>query len=60
MQFRGMRGIVDFAQLVDRHVRVDLGRAQIRMPQERLDEARVGAVLQHVRRARVPTMLSET
>ena len=58
MQLRGVRGIVDLAQLLDRHVRVDLRGGERLVTQERLDEPGVGAVLQHVGRAGVAQQVS--
>jgi len=46
-------GSVDFLQLVDRDLGVDRGRVEIVVAEDRLDEADVGTVLQHVGRHRV-------
>ena len=42
----------------DHHPRVDLGRAQVGVPGQRLDEAHIGAVLQHVRGAGVTEQMA--
>jgi hypothetical protein len=43
--------VVDAAQMPHRHVGVDLGCIQPRVPEERLDRPQIGAVIQHVGRA---------
>jgi hypothetical protein len=40
--FRGMRGLVNLFQFVDRDVRVDLRRVQVSVTEHRLNEADVG------------------
>ena len=48
-----MRRGVDLLELVDRHVGVDLGALQGRVPEQRLDEADIRTVVEHVRGAGV-------
>ena len=48
MQFCRMRRPVDLLQLPSRDPGIDLRGGQIRMPQDRLDVADIGAVFQHV------------
>ena len=48
MKSRRVRGIVDFLKFVDRHMGIDLRGGDTRVPEKHLDEARIGAVLQHV------------
>ena len=45
-----MRSSLDLLELLDRDARIDLRRAQILVPQHRLDEADIRTVLEHVRR----------
>ena len=48
-----MRGGVDGLQGFDRYLRIDFGGAEFLVSKHGLDEAHVGAVLQHQRRHRV-------
>ena len=44
---------MNLPQLADRNPRIDLRGREVRVPEQRLDEANVRAVLQHVRGTRV-------
>lgn len=44
---------MDVPELPDGHPRVDLGGGQVRMAEQGLDEANVGAILEHVSGASV-------
>jgi hypothetical protein len=48
-----VRSRVDFSQLRNRHVGIDLGRRKISVPEQSLDVANVRAVVEHVRCAGV-------
>ena len=45
---------MDLPQPIPRHVRVNLRRADIRVPEQFLDHSQIGAVLEQVRRETVP------
>jgi hypothetical protein len=55
-----MGRLVHLLELHDRHPRVDLRRAQVGVSEQRLDEAHIGAVLQHVRGAGVTEQVAGT
>src|SRR5262245_14054053 len=50
---RRMRRLMHLFQVRDRHMRVDLRRLQARVTEDLLDDAHVGAALEHQRRHRM-------
>lgn len=50
VQLRRVRHRMHLFQLLDRHLRVDLRRTEIHVPQDHLNVAAVGPVLEHVGR----------
>ena len=52
-----MRSLVRRVDVVLRDARVDLGRAEVGVPEHRLDRAQIGPVLEEVRRERVPHLV---
>jgi len=54
-----MGGVVDRAQMPDRDMSVDLGRVEIRVPQQRLQYSHVGAGFEHMGGHRMPLVGSD-
>ena len=59
-QFGRMTEAVNFDELLDVHVGVNLGRVQSRVAEHLLDVTEIGAVLQHERCHRVPEHVART
>lgn len=53
-----MRRRVNLFQRLDRNLCINLGRRQIHMPQNHLDVANIGVILQHMRSHSVPKQMA--
>lgn len=49
-----MGAVVNFSQVFDRHVRVDLSGVELLVAEQGLDTAKIGTAFQHQRRGCVP------